>query len=409
VNVRDETEQYVESEKRHFRPDIQGLRALAVILVIVAHAKVPHFAGGYIGVDVFFVISGFVITELLLRESLAIAEPHHRLTSALKVLGKFYARRIRRIMPAATLVMLATVLSAYYFLGPFTSMQLLEDLRWASTFRVNFHFISVGMDYFSQGLPPSLITHFWSLAVEEQFYFVFPLLLVFTAVIVGLRRHRLALSSVLAVVVVWSAYESAKLTTGSPYAYFSPKTRFWEIGLGALLAALPPTLRAIDARLAAVIGWVSLGVIVATAYHLTDASLVPGTLTWWACAPAGALLFFGNARHQAAPSRFFASRPLRYIGDISYSLYLFHWAWLKLPEQYAQIKYGLMTSLPPLARIEQIAAATLCAAVSYRFFENPIRRSAWLDRHPWLTAVLAAVMISLVWLTAYLLGRYWTT
>ena len=136
MNVRDETEQYVESEKRHFRPDIQGLRALAVILVIVAHAKVPHFAGGYIGVDVFFVISGFVITELLLRESLAIAEPHHRLTSALKVLGKFYARRIRRIMPAATLVMLATVLSAYYFLGPFTSMQLLEDLRWASTFRV---------------------------------------------------------------------------------------------------------------------------------------------------------------------------------------------------------------------------------------------------------------------------------
>ena len=409
MNVLDETSRYVESEKQHFRPDIQGLRALAVILVIIAHAKVPHFAGGYIGVDVFFVISGFVITELLLRETLSMAQSDQRLTSAIAILGRFYARRIRRIMPAATLVMIGTVLTAYYYLGPFTSIPLLEDLRWASTFRVNFHFITVGMDYFSQGLPPSLITHYWSLAVEEQFYFVVPLLLLLTAAVVGLRRHRLALSGVLALIVAWSAYESAQLTTGSPYAYFSPKTRFWEIGLGALLAALPTSWRTINARVATFVGWLALAIIVAAAYVLTDSSLVPGTLTWWACAPAGALLFFGSATLPFAPSRFFATKPLRYIGDISYSLYLFHWAWLKLPEQYAQIKYGVMTSLSPLARVEQIAAATLCAALSYRFFENPIRRSVWLDRRPWLTAVFAIVMISLVWLTAYLLGRYWTS
>lgn len=409
MNVLDETSRYVESEKQHFRPDIQGLRALAVILVIIAHAKVPHFAGGYIGVDVFFVISGFVITELLLRETLSMAQSDQRLTSAIAILGRFYARRIRRIMPAATLVMIGTVLTAYYYLGPFTSIPLLEDLRWASTFRVNFHFITVGMDYFSQGLPPSLITHYWSLAVEEQFYFVVPLLLLLTAAVVGLRRHRLALSGVLALIVAWSAYESAQLTTGSPYAYFSPKTRFWEIGLGALLAALPTSWRMINAHVATFVGWLSLAIIVAAAYTLTDSSLVPGTLTWWACAPAGALLFFGSATLPFAPSRFFATKPLRYIGDISYSLYLFHWAWLKLPEQYAQIKYGVMTSLSPLARVEQIAAATLCAALSYRFFENPIRRSVWLDRRPWLTAVFAIVMISLVWLTAYLLGRYWTS
>lgn len=406
----DSTSLYQAEEKRHFRHDIQGLRALAVILVILAHAKVPHIAGGYIGVDVFFVISGFVITELLLRSSDDnVVTIRQKASSVLVAMGRFYGRRVRRIMPAATLVMLGTVLASYHYLGPYTSIPLLDDIRWASTFRANFHFITVGMDYFSQGLPPSLITHFWSLAVEEQFYFVFPLLLLGVGAIVGLRRHRVFLSAILTIVVVWSAYESHVLTTGSPYAYYSPKTRFWEIGFGALLAALPLTLRQIPVAAAAVVSWISIAVIAFAAWNLTDTSLVPGTLTWLACAPTGLLLFFGGAATPWSANGVLARQPFRYVGDVSYSLYLFHWVWLNLPLQYAQIKYGVMTSLSPAARVEQVAAAFVCAVVSYHFFENPIRRSKWLDRHGWVTAILAGVMVGLVWLTAYLLQTYWTS
>lgn len=410
MSTLDVTEQYVEEEKRHFRPDIQGLRALAVILVILAHAKVPHLAGGYIGVDVFFVISGFVITELLLRSPDANATTaREKISNVVISMGRFYGRRIRRIMPAATLVMLGTALASYVYLGPYTSIPLLDDVRWASTFRANFHFITVGMDYFSQGLPPSLITHYWSLAVEEQFYFIFPILLLSVAAVVGLRHHRIVLSAILTGVVVWSAYESHILTTGSPYAYYSPKTRFWEIGLGALLAALPPVLRRIPGAVAAIGGWISVAVIAFAAWQLTDTSLVPGTLTWLACAPAGFLLFFGGSASSWSPNGLLSRQPFRYLGDISYSLYLFHWVWLNLPLQYAQIKYGVMTSLSPFSRVEQIAAALLCSMVSYHVFENPIRRSKWLDRHGWVTALLAGVMVGVVWLTAYLLQTYWTS
>jgi len=399
----------VNQQRHHFRPDIQGLRALAVILVILAHAKVPHLQGGYIGVDVFFVISGFVITELLMRDPNFNAPTwQERVRGLPRSMGRFYGRRIRRIMPAATLVMLGTALASYAYLGPFISVPLLDDLRWASTFRANFHFITVGMDYFSQGLPPSLITHYWSLAVEEQFYFIFPLLLLGLGVIVGLRYHRVALSIVLFAIVGWSAYQSHVLTNGSPYAYYSPKSRFWEIGLGAFLAALPLAVRRIPPALAALGGWLSMAVIGFAAWNLTDTSLVPGTLTWLACAPAGFLLIAGGNAATWSPSALFARQPFRYVGDISYSLYLFHWVWLNLPLQYAQVKYGVLTSLSPLARIEQILAATLCAIVSYHFFENPIRRSKWLDRHGWVTALLAGAMVGLVWLSAYLLQTYWT-
>ena len=387
-------------ESKYFRLDIQGLRALAVILVILAHAKVPHFAGGYIGVDVFFVISGFVITGLLLRQSAS---------NVLGNLGKFYARRIRRIMPAATLVVIGTLIASFYWIGPFSSQPLLSDVRWASLFSANFHFITVGTDYFSQSLPPSLILHYWSLAVEEQFYFVFPLILFTTAAVFGLRRHRAILSALLAAIVASSAVWSAVQTAHNPVsAYYSPFTRFWELGVGALLAALP-TAWVIKNKYVVLIGqWVSLVLIFGAAIKLTDTSAVPGVLTWWAVAPAGFLLWTGGSTSLALPSGWFSKQPLRYIGDISYSLYLFHFAWLNIPVQYVLLKYGQVTNLSAISRIEQIVGALICAAVSYHFFENPIRRSKVLDRHSWLTVLLGACLIGLVWLTAWLVQTNWT-
>ncbi len=394
------TEATPENEAQYFRRDIQGLRALAVILVILAHAKVANFAGGYIGVDVFFVISGFVITGLLLRQS----GPN-----VVRQLGTFYTRRIRRIMPAATLVIIGTLVAAFHWIGPFSAQPLLADARWASLFTANFHFITVGTDYFSQGLPPSLILHYWSLAVEEQFYFVFPLVIFTIGAIVGLRNHRIVLSHFLVAVIGISATCSYFLTLSNPVnAYFHPLTRFWELGVGALVASFPVTLRIANRYVVMAGQWISLAMIFFAAIVLTDASHVPGVLTWLAVAPAGFLLWTGGSTSLALPSGWFSKQPLRYLGDISYSLYLFHFAWLNIPVQYVLLKYGETTNLPVLSRIEQIVGALICAALSYHFFENPIRRSKVLDRRPWLTGLLGVGLVGLVWLSAWLIQTYWT-
>ena len=155
-------------KERHFRPDIQGLRALAVLLVIVAHAGFSTFAGGFVGVDVFFVISGFLITSLLVRE----ATRSGRIS-----LAGFYARRARRILPAAALVAIATVVASIVFLPLVRAVEVIKDSVWVAAFAANIRFASVGTDYFAQGEPASPLQHYWSLSVEEQYYLVWPLLL----------------------------------------------------------------------------------------------------------------------------------------------------------------------------------------------------------------------------------------
>ena len=163
-------------EDRKFRPDVQGLRAVAVVLVVLFHAHVPGLTGGYVGVDVFFVISGFVITGVLLRERAA--------TGSTSILS-FYGRRLRRIIPAATLVIIAAVVASYAVLGPLSGNQTAVDTRWASVFLINIHFASVGTNYLSSQLPPSVLQNYWSLAVEEQFYLVYPTIFL---VVAGLSR-----------------------------------------------------------------------------------------------------------------------------------------------------------------------------------------------------------------------------
>ncbi|HTW97748.1 MAG TPA: acyltransferase, partial [Acidimicrobiales bacterium] len=176
------------SPEQPFRRDIQGLRGLAVLLVIADHANLPGFAGGYIGVDVFFVVSGYVITELLLRE-------------AGKGLGTgladFYTRRVRRIVPAATVTLVATVLVAWITLGTRLDPNLPGDVRWASLFAANFRFIETGSNYFVPGIFPSLITQFWSLGVEEQFYLCFPLVVFLVARFAPPAQRRALLALVL--------------------------------------------------------------------------------------------------------------------------------------------------------------------------------------------------------------------
>src|ERR1035437_1043196 len=244
---------------QRFRSDVQGLRAVAVILVVLSHASVPHFAGGYVGVDVFFVISGFVITGLLVRQ---------RDVALHRNLASFYARPIRRIVPAATVVLVATIVATYAWLGPTTGVPLLGDVRWASLFAVNWHFIQTNSSYFIPGVLPSLVTHYWSLAIEEQFYIVFPLI-VFAIGILFVARRRVALGCVLMIAILSSSWWSVHLTTINPtQAYYSPFTRFWELALGGLIAFVPPAWPKKTQLLNPLFGTLALGVIIFAAYRL---------------------------------------------------------------------------------------------------------------------------------------------
>src|SRR5436190_1041733 len=209
------------------RPDVQGLRAVAVLVVIGAHAGVPFLQGGFVGVDVFFVVSGYVISSLLLREVTA--------TGRVRI-GDFYARRARRILPAACLVLVATSVYAAFQLPLTRVAQVLEDVKWAALFAANIHFSQLGTDYFEQDRAVSPVQHMWSLAVEEQFYLVWPLLIVVLLALVHRRRVR-ALTVVVAVAWAASLGWSIVLTATSPVsAYFSSLTRAWELATGALLA-----------------------------------------------------------------------------------------------------------------------------------------------------------------------------
>ncbi len=378
-------------ESSHFRGDIQGLRALAVVLVILNHASVPGLEGGYVGVDVFFVISGYVITTLLWRQ------PPHQLW---RNLTAFYARRVRRIVPAATLVLTLTVVVAYLSLGSRFSPDLLGDVRWASLFGANFRLIATGSNYFIPGVAPSLVTHFWSLGVEEQFYLVYPLVVLVTLRVISPRQRRATLFAVVAIGVVASAIWSFHVTpVNAVVAYYSPLTRFWELGLGGLVALVPPDWARRTPRTNAVLAVLALLGLAYAVTSLNDTSQYPGVLAWGPCAASAVLLWTGTAQSRGGPASWLAWRPCRYVGDISYSLYLYHYAWLMIP---------LMWATPPhvwWARPVEVAGAFLCAVASYHVLENPLRRSAALSRDHWAVALLLLVCVALSWNATLLVGH----
>ena len=194
-------------DDRRFRPDVEGLRAVAVLLVVFYHADVPRVTGGFVGVDVFFVISGFVITGLLLRE--------RRGTGRTSILN-FYARRVRRILPAATLVIVVAVVASYLALGYVSGNVVANDGRWAAVFLSNFHFEAVGTNYFTAKLPPSPLQNFWSLSVEEQFYVVYPTLFLLMARLKGRLSLQAKMAIALVVVIVASYWLSVVQTASHP-------------------------------------------------------------------------------------------------------------------------------------------------------------------------------------------------
>src|ERR1035438_1489367 len=361
---------------RKFRPDVEGLRAVAVGLVVLFHAGIPHLTGGYVGVDVFFVISGFVITGLLLRERQG--------TGRTSILG-FYARRVRRILPAATLVILVTVVATYVVLGGVSGNNVADDGRWAAVFLANFHFEAVGTNYFTATLPPSPLQNYWSLSVEEQFYVVYPTLFLLVARVKGRFSLRTRMSIALSVVIVVSYWLSVTQTASHPAsAYFSPFTRAWELALGALVAVSTTWLKHLPARAAAVLTWAGLAAIVYSAFAFDAQTAYPGSLVAVPVVGAALIIAGGVAVPRWGAGSLLGTGPAQGLGKRSYSLYLWHWPILIIAaEQVGK------TSLPVGDNLILVVIAVLLSMATYHVVENPIRH--W--RLPTRTSVIAGVAL----------------
>lgn len=299
--------------RRHFFPGIQGLRAVAVLLVLFYHVWPESVSGGFIGVDVFFVLSGYLMTGLLIREAA---------TGRMDLLA-FWARRIRRLLPAATAVLLVCLILSWTLLPETKRTQVADDVVWASLYIVNWRYALLSTDYGQRGEGPSPVQHYWSLSIEEQFYIVWPVMAALIARFVSPIRQRRAFSLLTACFCLASFFYSVHFTaTGSAAAYFSSGTRIWEIAAGAFFASLRIRLGA--ERLAGILNWVGLLLIVASGLLLTTSMPFPG---WLALFPVSGtvLMLLSDRAPRWSPLYILKWKPLQYVGDISYSVYLWHW------------------------------------------------------------------------------------
>ena len=378
---------------RRYRPDVEGLRAVAVVLVVFYHAGIK-LSGGFVGVDVFFVISGFVITGLLLRE---------RLTTTRTSLTNFYARRMRRILPAATIVILATVIATYVYLGFVSGNNTADDGRWASVFLANFHYTFLDTNYLDALRPTSPLLNFWTLSVEEQFYVVFPALFILAYTKGKLETRAARLTFLLGAGAVLSFGWSVIQTSTNPSAaYFSPFTRAWELALGALLAVNTPALMRMAPAIARLATWLGLAAIGYAAYTFTGATAYPGSAVAFPVLGAGLVIAGGTSAPRYGAELVLGTRPVMWMGKRSYSLYLWHFPVLVIALNYSG-KKGLSNA----QLIGLVVVALVASMITYRLVENPIRHSSLSTRVSLLFGV-ATILTTLVTLTI-LIGANSTT
>ncbi|MBW6432477.1 acyltransferase [Actinoplanes hulinensis] len=350
-----------------FRPDIEGMRAIAVTLVVLSHAGISWVAGGYVGVDVFFVISGFLITTLLFKELSR--------TGTIS-LGNFYARRATRLLPASTVVLLLTVAATWLWMPATRFGSIALDAIYATFYGINWRLASEGVQYLNAGAEPSPLQHFWSLAVEEQFYLVWPLLLLILAWTTGRRggaeRRTPAVVVLLLVFVASLAVSVTQTSTAAPWAYFGAHTRAWELAAGALLAVASTRLTRLPQPAAAALTWIGLVAVVGSALLYDEATPFPGYAAVLPVLGAVALIAGGCASPRAGAVLLIGTWPFRQIGKYSYSWYLWHWPVLMIAPHALRVEPGIGLNLG-------LSAVALVLAIgSYHLVENPARTQAWV-------------------------------
>jgi peptidoglycan/LPS O-acetylase OafA/YrhL len=360
-----------------FRRDIQGLRAVAVGLVVVYHLFPDLLHGGFVGVDVFFVLSGYLITGHMVREM--------RTRGAIDLLG-FYARRARRLVPAATVVLVLTWAASLLVLPGSRLAATAQQVAASAVYVQNWLLARDSVDYLTAEDAASPVQHYWSLSVEEQFYLGWPLLLVLAGVLArslswSWRRVALLAGGALCAL---SLAASVSLTAGNgAAAYFVTQTRIWELGLGALLAVLAGR-PALPRALARPARWIGLSLVVVSALVYSGATAFPGTAALVPVIGTALVLAAGETEPQ---TRLLGSAPMTWIGDHSYALYLVHWPLIVLYEAWSGGEIGLFDG--PVVLAGSLAGAWLLT----RFVEDPVRRSRFFaSRGRGLALALAAVL-----------------
>jgi peptidoglycan/LPS O-acetylase OafA/YrhL len=344
-----------------FRPDIEGLRAVAVTLVVLSHAGIGLFAGGYVGVDVFFVISGFLITSLLLREV------NKRGTISLR---GFYARRALRLLPVSVVVLLATLAASWLWLPSTRFKSISLDALFSTFYGINWRLAYEGTDYLNATAAPSPLQHLWSLAVEEQFYLVWPVLLL--VVWSGRRASRRALIALSVLVVGTLVVSVLQTTSAAPWAYFGSHTRAWELGIGALVAIGAGVLARTPKALAAVLTWGGLAAVIASSVLFDESTAFPGYVALLPVLGTAAVIAGGSSAAGWGAGSLIGTAPFRFVGKLSYGWYLWHWPVLMIwPAAFVRnpsIKSNLVFA----------AGALGLAFITYHLVENPVRTQRWL-------------------------------
>jgi len=397
------------AKERGFRPDIQGMRALAVGMVVIYHLYPSLLPGGFAGVDVFFVISGFLITGHLLRE--------YQQTGRIALVG-FWGRRAKRLMPAAALVLTVTWLASRLVLPATRLADTATQVRASALYYQNWQLARNAVDYLKADAAASPVQHFWSLSVEEQFYLGWPLLFLLAALAAGtlrrrgtreagrptpdarLTRGKLIAALLAAAVVAASLSFSVYYTRANPAAaYFVTTTRIWELGLGGLLALLPLRTSQRLGRVG-VLGWAGLGLVIASAFALSGTTAFPGFIALLPAGGAALLILGGSAAGRRGPHRLTSVRPLVFLGGISYSLYLWHWPIIELYTAWRGHPVGKFSG--PVI----IVVAVLLSWLTKVWVEDRVRTASLLSGHNWRsvsTALAAALPVALV--TAFLVSQ----
>ena len=369
-----------------YRPDIEGLRAVAVLAVLLYHLGAGWLPGGFAGVDVFFVLSGYLITTQVLGE----LARRGRLS-----LTRFWARRLMRLLPAATLVSLVTGLAVWAFGMRLRLPAVAHELEAVSVSGLNLLLASRSVDYLAEDIGLSPLQHYWSLGVEAQFYLVWPLFILLLAVVVTRRRwpmRPVLLAGVTALLVVSFASAALLVLRGDVRAYFLTPTRLWEPALGGLMALMAPTLQhRLAPRLRSWAGAAAV-VLLAATFLASDGS---GWPAWPALVPtvAAAVLVLGDGAGTGVASRVLSVRPLTWFGAISYPLYLWHWPLIMAAG-------GPGSARSPVEGAALGAAAVVSAWGTVHLVENPLRYSAWVRARLWSPYLLALVSVALSYVLA---------